>query len=102
MFRLPAVTVRLPALPALAERALLEAMPVNGVADVPSIESVPATWTATFPALPDPNVPLAISPFVMIVKSPALTVMFPAFFPPVRFVVAKIPVVVVRNPAPFI
>src|SRR5260221_10039500 len=45
MFRLPAVTITLPALPVLAERALLEAMPVNWVDDVPSIESVPATRT---------------------------------------------------------
>ena len=66
ILKVPALTVTLPALPVLIERALLEAMPVNWVAEVPSIDNVPATWTETFPESPEPNVPLAISPLVTI------------------------------------
>ena len=78
----------LPALPVLKELVLLEAMPVNFVADVPSINSIPATRTETFPALPDPDVKLATSPFVASDRSPAVTFMLPAFLAPGRNVKA--------------
>jgi hypothetical protein len=102
IFKLPALTVTLPALPLLIELALLEEMPVNWVAEVPSIDNVPATPTETFLEFPDPNVPPEISPLVTIDKSPAVTVMLSAFFAPGRKVVARIPVVVDKDPEPFI
>jgi hypothetical protein len=101
-FSVPASTVTLPALPVLEELVLLEAMPVNFVAEVPSMNTVPATRTETFPALPDPDVKLATSPLVAIDKSPAVTVILPALFAPGRNVWARIPVVTDRDPAPFI
>src|SRR5205807_7401662 len=77
-------------------------MPVNFVADVPSINSIPATRTETFPALPDPDVKLAISPLVTSDRSPAVTVMLPAFLAPGRNVTPSIPVVTDKDPLPFI
>jgi hypothetical protein len=102
IFRVPASTVTLPALPVLRELVLLEAIPVNFVAEVPSMNRTPPTRTETFPAFPDPDVKLAISPLLTIDKSPVVTDMLPALFAPGRNVWARIPVVTVRDPAPFI
>src|SRR5437667_11216477 len=66
------------------------------------MNSIPPTRTETLPAFPDPDVKLPISPLVTIDKSPAVTVMLPALFAPGRTVWARIPVVIDRDPAPFI
>jgi hypothetical protein len=77
--KVSALAVTLPAFPVLP-RLAWALIPVGklGFANVPSIVSRPATPTETLPPFPDPKVLLAISPFLLMVKAPALTDTLPA------------------------
>src|SRR5262249_1294038 len=75
--RVLAVTVTEPAFPMLPKFAC-ELIPVSEPAPVPSIDSLLATRTATLPALPGPEVVLAISPLAKIARLPAVIVTSPA------------------------
>src|SRR5690348_14663 len=74
MTNVPAETAILPASPV---PNVLAAMPVGMNDDVPSIDSAPATATATLPPLPAPKVSAAISPLGLIVNVPAMTFTLP-------------------------
>jgi hypothetical protein len=82
---LPPLTIeRLPA-PAVTEPALAvppivsDVIPVRLVAVDPSMVKAPETLTDTWPPIPLPNVPLAISPPLTNANSLAMTLMTPAF-----------------------